>query len=84
MEFAPSECICGKHLFVAVNDGTCWWCGYGDVKVRKRDHGRARTPRLPRDLGALQREGRRPDPYADNVVRLDRLPNAVSLMREAA
>ena len=65
-------CKCGKRMLMAANEGSCLWCGHGDVVVPVV----ARTPRarrLPFDLGALQREGRHPDLGLDNVVRLDRL-----------
>lgn len=50
----------------------CIWCGRGPCRLPpSRRAGQLR--RLPRDLGAFVREGRRPDPNLDNVVRLDRL-----------
>jgi hypothetical protein len=71
-------CICGKahegRMLVA--DGTCLWCGRGTCRTPPRAGRSPRLRRLPRDLGALQREGRRPDPHLDNVVRLDRLREA--------
>lgn len=72
------ECICGKapdgRMIVA--DGTCLWCGRGVCANPSNLGRRVRLRRLPRDLGALAREGRRPDPQLDNVVRLDRLREA--------
>lgn len=26
-------CICGKHMAEEINDGTCLWCGHGDVRI---------------------------------------------------
>lgn len=26
-------CICGKHMLVAINEGTCLWCGRGTVRA---------------------------------------------------
>jgi hypothetical protein len=66
------DCRCGKQLLAAVNEGTCLWCGYGDIVVVAPAR-RAPEPRLPWNLGELAREGRRPDPRCGNVVRLDRL-----------
>ncbi len=72
-------CRCGKRMFQASNE-TCAWCGHGTVTVTREDllidelaHTPARLgrPRLPRDLGALQREGRYPSDRFANVV-----PNA--------
>lgn len=64
-------CICGKRMVFA-GEGTCLWCGRGPcamLAVRRMP----RLRRLPWDLGAIQREGKRPDPHLENVVRLDRL-----------
>lgn len=80
MIHAPG-CICGKHLYI-IEPALCSWCGRGQCETPK--HGHRRSHRLPRDLGQLQREGRRPDLAYENVVRLDRLPKAFSTMREAA
>jgi hypothetical protein len=68
-------CVCGKRLLLAFNEGTCLCCGHGDVQPAAVPYGArpSRLRRLPRDLGAFQREGRRPDPNLENVVRLDRL-----------
>jgi hypothetical protein len=68
-------CICGRRLLLAFNEGTCLCCGHGDVQPAAAPYGARpiRLRRLPRDLGALLREGRRPDPNLENVVRLDRL-----------
>ena len=49
------------------------WCGHGEPVGEIEAKMPRRLRRLPRDLGAIQREGRRPDPHLDNVVRLDRL-----------
>jgi hypothetical protein len=27
------DCICGKRMLQAANEGTCLWCGYGPAKV---------------------------------------------------
>lgn len=66
-------CICGKaHVrSMFVFDGICMWCGHGtpSTPVAKDRRG----PRLPRDLGALQREGRRVPLRFPNVVHMDRL-----------
>ena len=70
-------CKCGKRLLEDFNEGTCLSCGYGDVQIAPVGLGRCRRlRRLPQDLGAILREGRRPDPHLDNVVRLDRLRDA--------
>lgn len=67
-------CRCGKHLFEHVNEGTCWWCGHGDVRTPATPRSLAR---LPRDLGALQREGRRiPFGVFEHVVRREALTGA--------
>lgn len=50
----------------------CAKCGRGPCRVPPFSRA-PRLRRLPRDLGAFQREGRHPDPNLDNVVRLDRL-----------
>lgn len=68
-------CKCGKRLFLVGEPELCFWCGRGPVQLVRRGRG-SRLRRLPRDLGAFVREGRRPDPNLDNVVRLDRLRNA--------
>lgn len=73
MIHAPG-CICGKRLFL-IEPELCSWCGRGVCVVPSSGRG-ARLRRLPRDLGAFEREGRRPDPHLDNVVRLDRLREA--------
>jgi DNA-binding CsgD family transcriptional regulator len=66
-------CTCGKRMVFEPH--VCLWCGRGQYKLDViREVPRLR--RLPWDLGALQREGRRPDPHLDNVVRLDRLRDA--------
>jgi hypothetical protein len=59
-------------MLQAANEGTCLWCGYGEIVVivpRARRGG----VRLPWNLGELAREGRRPDPRCENVARLQRL-----------
>lgn len=68
-------CKCGKarERRMLVADGICLWCGRGVCSTPPSPDRRARLRRLPRDLGALQREGRRPDPCLENVVRLDQL-----------
>lgn len=65
------ECICEKRMFVVF--GICFWCGHGVPEAPPEAGRAARLRRLPRDLGAFVREGRRPDPHLDNVVRLERL-----------
>lgn len=68
---ASASCRCGKRLFEEMNEGTCLWCGYGDINLATlppRVAGRERRRRLPWNLGALQREGRVADPRCDNVV----------------
>lgn len=62
-----NTCRCHKHMLEAANEGTCLWCGHGDVHEAAAQAS-TRRRRLPRDLGALAREGRRPDPRLDNVV----------------
>lgn len=62
-------CRCGKRLLEDQNLGTCVWCGYGDVQLPPAKNGhRPRLRALPRDLGSLQREGRRPLEICENVV----------------
>jgi hypothetical protein len=69
---SPSHCRCVDPLVFADDPQHCFRCGKGPCAMPPG--GRAiRLRRLPWDLGALQREGRRPDPHLDNVVRLDRL-----------
>lgn len=61
-----SVCICTKHLLVGANEGTCLWCGHGEPWPKPRP----RVSRLPRDLGAILREGKRlPRGVFENVVR---------------
>lgn len=67
------DCRCGKRMLMAANEGTCVWCGYGDVEIVLARAQPMPEPRLPRDLGGLVREGRRADLRCENVVRLDRL-----------
>lgn len=76
-------CRCGKLLRFD-DSGTCLWCGHGDIVIRALDLRRPRLRRLPRDLGTIQREGRRPDPHLDNVVRLDRLRDRWKVPRLAS
>jgi hypothetical protein len=65
-------CKCGRMLASSDDPMHCFWCGHGPCVLPA--YGRAiRMRRLPRDLGAIQREGKRPDPLLENVVRLDRL-----------
>jgi hypothetical protein len=63
-----SGCVCGRRFLQEANEGTCLMCGHGDVDaalVRVR-HLRP----LPRDLGALVRDGRRLAPGRfENVCR---------------
>jgi DNA-binding CsgD family transcriptional regulator len=77
-------CRCTRPLVFADDPEHCCRCGHGPcapllaVRVTRRR-------RLPWDLGALQREGRRPDPHLENVVRFDRLrpgPRAVLMLVE--
>lgn len=58
-------------MLQAANEGTCVWCGYGNITIKVVPP--STCVRLPRDLGELQREGRRPDPQCENVVHLERL-----------
>jgi hypothetical protein len=62
-------CRCGKHLFEQENEGTCMWCGHGLPIVRKRVSLYRGLLRLPRDLGAILREGRRLNPGRFENVR---------------
>lgn len=72
-------CQCGHPLYLKDDPEHCLRCGHGPcVLPRLPTHNRRRT--LPRDLGAFQREGRRPDPNLDNVVRLDRLRRSRRIM----
>lgn len=61
------SCRCGKRMLQRANEGTCLWCGHGDVEIPVKSELRKRR-RLPVDLGALAREGRRADPRLDNVI----------------
>lgn len=64
------DCICTKRMLENANEGTCLWCGHGDAHSIHTIT-EARLARLPRDLGAHQREGRRfPDRTFENIQRL--------------
>jgi hypothetical protein len=54
-----SGCLCGKRMFQLVNEGTCCWCGHGEIRSAKVVELR-QFRRVSRDLGSLNREGRRP------------------------
>lgn len=66
----------------------CFWCGYGPCApspYRGEREGPGRGgERLPRNLGAIQAEGKHPDLALDNVVRLDRLRKPAANARRAA
>jgi hypothetical protein len=66
-----SGCVCGRRFLQEANEGTCLICGHGDVDVAPcLDISRARLRRLPRNLGAILREGRRLAPGRfENVAR---------------
>lgn len=65
-------CGCDDPLVFADEPRHCHRCGHGPLNTPP-----AKQPptmrRLPRDLGAIQRAGNRPDPNLENVVRLDRI-----------
>jgi hypothetical protein len=69
------ECVEGPLTF-ADEPRHCSRCGRGPCRnspYRGERSGRVCPERLPVDLGALVREGRRPALALDNVVRLDAL-----------
>lgn len=58
-----SGCICGRQFMQEANGGTCLVCGHGvpdtPICMEVSQAAVPRLARLPRDLGALQRLGRR-------------------------
>jgi hypothetical protein len=70
--FYAQGCRCSRPLMFSDDPEHCIRCGRGPCVVLFPARA-ARRRRLPMDLGTLQREGRRPDPHLENVVRLDRL-----------
>lgn len=65
-----TNCKCGKHLLEPLNEGTCLWCGHGDPHTIHTLADK-QLARLPHDIGAYQREGRRvPFGVFENVTRL--------------
>lgn len=81
-------CICGKAYagLMLVTEGTCLWCGHGTppdpISAHQRRRAASGAP-LPRDLGSLQREGRRLSIVFANVVHLDRLRRPRKMRRAA-
>lgn len=67
-----TNCRCHDPLVFDDEPEHCFRCGRGPFQMAASGRARRRR-RLPWDLGALHREGRRPDPHLENVVRLDRL-----------
>lgn len=63
------DCKCGKHMLKHVNEGVCLWCGYGVVRPRPAVSLYRGLLHLPRDLGAILREGRRLSPHRFENVR---------------
>lgn len=61
-------CLCGRGFFQEANEGTCLSCGHGDVAVTRVSL-EGGLLRLPRDLGAILREGRRMSPGRFQNVR---------------
>lgn len=72
MKRAPG-CRCKNPLFFTEEPEHCFRCGRGPCTVNVYGRRPMRRRRLPDDLGAFVREGRRPDPHLENVVRFDRL-----------
>lgn len=65
-------CDCNDTLIFADEPHHCHRCGHGPLQTPPAKRPLAMR-RLPRDLGAIQRAGRRPDPNLENVVQLDRI-----------
>lgn len=69
MAVAAPGCICGRRFMQTANEGTCLSCGHGDPEVHPCMTLPHDMRRLPRDLGALLRSGRRLSPVLYQNVR---------------